>query len=475
MATFKYYAILGFIKLSIINYGQVNLIPNQSFEAFKNCQDINPEESIKELNIWFNPTNGTPDYYNSCSSDPFKPLSVPTHNSYYTKYPHSGNAYIGIYNFNTINVDRSIREYISVRLNKQLTNQKQYFMQFYISPKDSIAKISVPCFIDKLGASLSIEDPSEITLPNQPMKRQKYIGNEGVILDKIDQWTRISGCVTGGGEQYLTIGNFFTDAETKVGKDCAKYFPNFAYYYIDDVGVYEFDPLPDTILLCNGESKRIGKKFLDGSYTWNTGSIDSTLTVSEFGKYIVNVNMGSCILSDSVVVLNMDGFDIYLQQDTTICDGAKLNVKIPIPGKYLWNTGSRNNTIEIKKEGIYSVQIENQCGTYTHSFDVMTQECDCMVHTPNIFSPNDDTFNDEMVFYLDCQFPYEIQSLRIYDRWGNLIFQHKTGVDDKIMWNGKLNGKTLSEGLYCWVINYTYLDGGQEITKLKSGNVTIVH
>ncbi len=450
---------------------QSNLVPNFSFEEFSICPD--DAGQIINCNLWLNPNKSTPDYFNECSIDPLLACSVPIHNSFYSKNPKSGSAYAGILCY--FQFVESPRENISVNLKNKLEKDKKYYIQFYTSPIDSIADISVPCFIDKIGASLSKEDPSELTLPSQPMKRQKYIGNEGIILDRIDQWTRISGCIIGDGEQYLTIGNFFNDTETKFGKDCTKYFPNSAYYYIDDVGVFEFDPLPDTILLCDGESKNIGHKFLDGTYQWNTGSQDSTIVVSKSGTYIVNVDMENCILSDTVVVINISDLEAYLPIDTTICDGTKFTVEIPIPGQHLWNTGSNSNTIQISEEGLYSVQIENQCGTFTHFFDVMTQECDCQVHTPNIFSPNNDAINDEMIFYLDCQFPYEIQSLKIYDRWGSLVFVQKNGIDNKIMWNGKLNGNTLSTGLYCWVINYSYLDGGQEITKVKSGNVTIIH
>jgi gliding motility-associated-like protein len=475
MSNFKYLAILIFVGLSLFGFGQINLIPNYSFEEFKKCQDINPEVSINELFFWFNPSNGTPDYYNSCSSDPLKPLSVPTHNSYYTKYPYNGNAYIGMFLYVAYKIDNFLREYLSIKLSSELLLNKKYFIQFYASPKDSIDGIAVPCYIDKLGASLSNNEPSEQILANQSMRRQKYIGNESIILDRIDQWTRISGCVIGDGEQYLTIGNFFTDAETKLGKDCTKYFPNSAYYYIDDVGVYEFDPLPDTILLCDGESRGIGRKFLDGTYQWNTGSQDSTIVVSKSGTYIVNVDMGSCILSDTVVVIKMSNVDTYLPTDTTICDGTNYNVEIPIPGKFLWNTGSSNNIIEISKEGLYSVQIENQCGTFNHTFNVMTQECDCQIHTPNIFSPNNDAVNDEMKFYMDCQYPYQIKSLKIYDRWGNMVFEQIKNINNEISWSGKFNGNLLSSGLYCWVINFTYLDSGREISKIKSGNVTIIH
>lgn len=185
--------------------------------------------------------------------------------------------------------------------------------------------------------------------------------------------------------------------------------------------------------------------------------------------------MGSCILSDTVVVIYMEDLSTFLPQDTTICDGTTFTVEIPYPSQILWNTGSTNNFIEISKKGLYSVQAENQCGTFTYNFNVMTQECDCQVHAPNIFSPNNDAINDEMTLYMDCQYQFYIKSLSIYDRYGNLVFQEKKVNDNKIVWNGILKGREISTGVYCWVINYSFIDNGQEISKIKSGNVTIIY
>jgi len=453
-------------------HGQVNLVPNPSFEEYFLCPD--DKSQLSRTLSWLSPNNGSPDYYNRCSSDPIAPCSVPIHSSIFSKNPFDGNAYIGIGIYSK-DLDTYIREYVSIELKYQLVKRKIYFARFHVSPIDSIPNVNVPCFIDKIGMNFSRLLTTENTQPNKPIAKQKYFGNEKKILDKIDHWTSISNCVVGDGEKFITLGNFFKNEETITNKECFDYFPNGAYYYIDDVGVYEFDPLPDTILLCEGESRIIGQKFLDGNYNWSTGSQDSTIVVSQAGTYIVDVDMGSCILSDTVVVINMSDLEAYLPKDTTICDRTILAVEIPIPGTYLWNTGQISDSIDISSAGLYNVQVENQCGTFTHSFEVMTQECDCRVHTPNILSPNDDTINDELIFYMDCQFPYEIQSLRIYDRWGSLVYEQKREMIDKIIWDGRLNGNTLSSGVYCWVINYSYIDNGQEISKVKSGNVTIIH
>jgi gliding motility-associated-like protein len=465
--------ILLFVYFSTQNsHGQVNLVPNPAFEEYTDCPNsLNQFENC--LN-WYNLFQESPEYYNACNSNPASAASVPIHSNVFYKQPRSGNAYAGIIS-TFLNSNVNIREYIGVKLNAKLKKGVLYYSEFYVSPRNNIMEDNNFCVIDRFGCSFSRDTIFDVLLPSKPMKKQNYFGHQGGLIEELDTWTKISGCVLGDNEEYVTIGNFDENEDVSTKTECFDIFPSAAYYYIDDVGVYEFDPLPDTLLLCEGESREIGQKFLDGMYHWNTGSQDSTIVVSQSGTYIVDVDMGSCILSDTVVVIDMSDLNAYLPKDTTICDGTKFSVEIPIPGQILWNTGSSHSTISISEEGFYSVQIENQCGTFNLSFDVMTQQCDCQVITPNIFSPNDDGLNDEMLFYMDCQYPFYIKTLRIYDRWGSLVFQEKQVNDNKIVWNGKLNGIELSTGVYCWVINYSYLDNGQEISKIKSGNVTIIH
>jgi gliding motility-associated-like protein len=451
---------------------QVNLVPNPSFEEYIECPHL-VNELYKCLN-WFNLFDGTPDYYNSCNNNPASAVAIPVHSNVHYKQPRTGGACVGIYSI-YLNSNIHIREYIGVKLNKRLKKGVVYYSEFYVSPRNNIMEDNNFCVIDKFGCSFSKDTMFEVLLPSKPMKKQNYFGYQGGLIDELFTWTKISGCVLGDDEEFLTIGNFNEKEDVSTKIECFDIFPSAVYYYIDDVGVYEFDPLPDTLLLCAGESKTIGHEFLDGKYQWNTGSQDSIIVVSESGTYIVNVDMGSCILSDTVVVINMSDFEPYGSMDTTICEGAKFTAEISIPGNYLWNTGNRNNTLQISEAGFYQVTIENQCGTYYHSYDVKTQECDCQVLTANIFSPNDDGMNDELIFYMDCQYPYEIQSLRIFDRWGNQVFDEKIAENDKISWHGKLNGRALSPGVYCWFINYSYTINGQKISKVKTGNVTIIH
>ena len=88
---------------------------------------------------------------------------------------------------------------------------------------------------------------------------------------------------------------------------------------------------------------------------------------------------------------------------------------------------------------------------------------------PNIFTPNGDGINDNMVPIetLNADMDYivsniEYINIQIYNRWGLLI--HVT--DGYIPhWDGRtMNGKICSDGVYYWVFNYGDISGGDYTT-----------
>lgn len=92
------------------------------------------------------------------------------------------------------------------------------------------------------------------------------------------------------------------------------------------------------------------------------------------------------------------------------------------------------------------------------------------IKTSNVFSPNGDGINDVWAIpYADI---FDNLEIKIYNRWGALVWSAK-GTDAKRGWNGKnRNGKDLPFGTYYYVINFNV----QGSTKWKpvSGSVNII-
>lgn len=468
----KYFSLSLSLSLSIVClHAQENMVSNSSFEKFVICPT--DKGQISRASNWDSATNGTPDYYNACSSDPLSPTSLPTHSQYFTKHPRTGDAIVGIHtNFFPSHNDN--KEYITSPLKNKLEPKKLYFVEFYVSPKDSVPNFSIPCFIDKLGVSLSIDFEKTTLTAGQTLRKLLYVGNEDKILDNTKEWTRITGCVSGNGEKYLTIGSFFTNEETLIRPDCSNSFFNNAYYYIDDVGVYEFDIVPDTLVLCDGEIATLGKSFLDANYLWNTSSQDSTIIVDKAGLYVVNVEVAGCTLSDTTIVVDENAITSFFPTDTTICTDRELTLQMPHYSTYKWSTGATGTQVTIADAGTYTLEIENKCGNWMQGFVLDIEECDCLILSPNIFSPNGDNINDEIVFHIDCQFNYIVNSLKVFDRWGNMVHSTSSSSEKLVIWNGKHNGVPVKAGVYVWVLEYTYSENDNDITTTKVGDVTVI-
>lgn len=96
------------------------------------------------------------------------------------------------------------------------------------------------------------------------------------------------------------------------------------------------------------------------------------------------------------------------------------------------------------------------------------------IYTPNIFSPNNDGIND--IFYLQTNDFGEnsiLETLAIYDRWGNLVYEVKNGVlnDPDYGWDGKFNNSLATGGVYVYYASIILPDQSVEILK---GDITIL-
>jgi gliding motility-associated-like protein len=74
------------------------------------------------------------------------------------------------------------------------------------------------------------------------------------------------------------------------------------------------------------------------------------------------------------------------------------------------------------------------------------------IFIPNTFSPNGDGMND--LFYVRGRGLTQIRSVRIFNRWGQQVFQ-KTNVianDAGAGWDGTFKGQPLSPDVYVYMV-----------------------
>jgi len=89
------------------------------------------------------------------------------------------------------------------------------------------------------------------------------------------------------------------------------------------------------------------------------------------------------------------------------------------------------------------------------------------VYIPNIFTINNDNINEKFVPSING-IQTESYKMRIYDRWGKLLFLTNNYKDG---WDGTYSGHFVQSDIYSYKISYLTPSGNEEI---HVGKVTLV-
>jgi gliding motility-associated-like protein len=101
----------------------------------------------------------------------------------------------------------------------------------------------------------------------------------------------------------------------------------------------------------------------------------------------------------------------------------------------------------------YIINVENSGGcAASDSITIMVTCNNSNLFVPNTFSPNNDGVND--VFYVRGKGLSNIQSMRIFNRWGQMVFEKLNFApnDPSAGWNGTFNGKNAPIDVYVYTI-----------------------
>jgi len=146
---------------------------------------------------------------------------------------------------------------------------------------------------------------------------------------------------------------------------------------------------------------------------------------------------------------------------------------------FLWtpNTGLNSTTIaspvaQPKATTTYTLQVSNE-GNCSASNNITIQViCGAgQIFIPNTFSPNGDGMND--VFFPRGNGIYSVRSFRIFNRWGQLVFERTNTTANKSAdgWDGQYQGRPLNTDVYIYQIEVV-CDNNQIIP--LQGNITLI-
>lgn len=210
-------------------------------------------------------------------------------------------------------------------------------------------------------------------------------------------------------------------------------------------------------------------EFID--YLWQNGSTEPQISVGQPGLYFVRAESACSVSTDSIRISTHDlPFSVDLGSDRIICVGDSILLDVTQEGTnaYLWQDGSVESTYIVHTAGSYGVTVSSECSEQKAGVNVFEQSC-CNLYVPNIFSPNNDGINDLFSAYFGGKNCINLTSfsLKIFDRWGGLIYQ-TTDLNDE--WNGLVGSQKAITGIYVWMIGYQL--GTQKYK--HSGDVTLV-
>jgi gliding motility-associated-like protein len=217
------------VLINSASIGQVNLVPNPSFENVSTCP--NSLSQLYYSDNWFSPSWNTPDLFNACCSIPPYRVDVPK-NFIGWQMAKTGSGYVGFGNGGFTDFTNDGREYLSTPLMTQLQAGQKYSVEFYVSLADSSVWA-----IDQLGIAFTDTIESQLTLDSIPFLPQVE-SPKGLLINDTANWTKVSGTfVANGTERYLTIGCFHAKQHLLIDSlETGTWYA--AYYYIDDVSVY---------------------------------------------------------------------------------------------------------------------------------------------------------------------------------------------------------------------------------------------
>lgn len=191
---------------------------------------------------------------------------------------------------------------------------------------------------------------------------------------------------------------------------------------------------------------------------WNTGDME-TLHVKAPGYYSYTITNECEQLRDSFR-LSLDSIPLPLPERITACKGETIVLYSGNP-RSLWNTGPTGNRLLVQQSGRYGYSLDNACGSFFYSTDIDFIDDGSQHCLPNVFSPNGDQIND---LFPGRTFSSDF-SIKIYDRWGELVFE---GLNAS--WDGTQQSRPMPPGAYVYLMELETCLG----PTLKSGTVTLL-
>ena len=197
------------------------------------------------------------------------------------------------------------------------------------------------------------------------------------------------------------------------------------------------------------------------------------------GDYVVQITdgTGSVGTQTSTVPAATDLF-VDLGPDEEILEGESYDINAITnltdleilrwtPSDSLSNDTTLFVTANPSESTTYSLFLQDSTGCSVSDQITIFVNRESRIFVPNIFSPDDDGINDLFTIYADTRQVLSVQSLMIFDRWGNMVFQKLDFLpnDESLGWDGRLRGERMNNGVYVYTARLLFTDGRTEVIR----------
>ncbi len=472
--------ILHFILL-VFSYltscAQTNLVPNGDFEDTKDC--VSGQTTFHIPIGWFTPQNLPITLGDPCQYGIYWAGNVDTFG-----INKSRSCSFETYGFFIIiqNVSHH-RIYLAKQLKEPLIANQQYYFEMSFRTLDTVPNIRrvVTDFSDGHAVAFSNEFPTyDWSIPNNYIHLQPVLSN-GLVKDY--NWHKLKGCFTAkGNEKWIIIGNFKSNNDITrlpTGKISPTQYTS-STHVIDNIILAPVKvSLPDTAV-CQGQSVvlNVGNTLIDSmQYRWQDGTTTPQYKADKTAHLSVQViyPTKNCVAQGDMNFTVLDANYQSTALDTTLCQNEKITFTAGkgLPNEVVsWQNGSKTRNFEAHTEGVYLAKIGNVCARWTDTFRLRFQNCGFEAYVPNAFSPNGDGQNDDFrPFIKTDNIKIENYDLRIFNRWGSLIFASQNPTD---AWDGSFQGRPCETGVYIWTLKIQIMLNGKMQIKELSGDIAII-
>ncbi len=224
----------------------------------------------------------------------------------------------------------------------------------------------------------------------------------------------------------------------------------------------EFDPCdpfsPVDLFIFNVEGGTEPYQYILNS---NITSDMPMITLQEEGAYSILIqDAEGCISEEMIVSLEWpEELVINLPSEITILNGQPYPLNITLPtnvDSFYWShpevlscTDCLDLVVYSDEDLILELHVISSDGCLSLRI-IHIKIKNSGVYIPNIFSPNGDKVNDDFGIFHSGSVEL-IHSFRIYDRWGNLVFEKLDSKPDATSyWNGRFNNSLVDPNVFVY-------------------------